>query len=158
MAFPLADLPARLDEVPGLEVRRVRTRDELDTLARLAAANWIPADRDVLTFYDRAAPVLLDPACPQWFFLGYLDGEPVATAEAAVHAGTVALFGIATLPRFRNRGIGSWMTWQPLRDASAAGCDLATLQAADEGVGLYRRLGFAAFGEITEYKPAHPAR
>lgn len=152
MAAPLAAVPAQVDEVPGLEVRRVRTRDELDTLARLAAANWTPPDPDVLTFYDRAAGVLLDPACPQWFYLGYLDGEPVATAEAALHAGTVALFGIATLPPFRNRGIGSRMTWQPLRDASAAGCDLAALQAADAGVGLYRRLGFAPFGEITEYK------
>jgi ribosomal protein S18 acetylase RimI-like enzyme len=147
-------VPAQLEEVPGLEVRRVRTRAELDTMARLAAANWSPPDPDVLTFYDRAAGVLLDPACPQWFYLGYLDGEPVATAEAALHAGTVALFGIATLPSFRNRGIGSRMTWQPLRDASAAGCDLASLQAADAGVGLYRRLGFAAYGEITEYKPA----
>lgn len=91
--------------------------------------------------------------CPRrWFYLGYLDGEPVATAEAALHAGTVALFGIATLPPFRHRGIGSRMTWQPLLDASAAGCDLAALQAADAGVGLYRRLGFAPFGEITEYK------
>ena len=39
------------------------------------------------------------------------------------------------------------------RDAKAAGCDLAVLQAAPAGVGLYRRLGFAPFGVITEYKP-----
>jgi hypothetical protein len=45
------------------------------------------------------------------------------------------------------------LTWQPLRDACAAGCDLAVLQAAAAGVGLYRRLGFMAFGEVTEYKP-----
>jgi ribosomal protein S18 acetylase RimI-like enzyme len=154
MAVPLAAVPREVDEVPDLEVRRVRTPAELATLARLAAANWTPPDPDVLTFYDRAAGVLLDPACPQWFYLGYLDGEPVATAEAALHAGTVALFGIATLPPFRNRGIGSRMTWHPLRDASEAGCDLAALQAADAGIGLYRRLGFAAYGEITEYKPA----
>jgi hypothetical protein len=45
------------------------------------------------------------------------------------------------------------MTWQPPRDAYAAGCDLGVLQTADEGVGLYRRLGFEAFGPIPEYKP-----
>ena len=70
-----------------------------------------------------------------------------------MHAGTVALFSIATLPPFRNRRIGSRMTWQPPRDAYAAGCDLGVLQTADEGVGLYRRLGFEAFGPIPEYKP-----
>ena len=45
------------------------------------------------------------------------------------------------------------MTWRPLRDALDDGCDLAVLQAADDGVGLYRRLGFESFGPITEYKP-----
>lgn len=155
MALPLASLPATAPDVPGLEVRRVRTRDELDVLARLAAANWTPPDPNVREFYRRTADALLDPASPQWFYLGWLDGEPVATAEAAVHAGTVALFGIATLPPFRGRRIGSRMTWQPLHDAAAVGCDLGVLQAAGEGVGLYRRLGFEAFGGITEYKPTH---
>lgn len=153
MAVRLDTVSGSAPEAPGLEVRRVRTAGELDALARLSAANWTPPDPDVLTFYRRAAAVLLDPACPQWFYLGYLDGEPVATAEAAVQGGTVALFGIATLPPFRNRGIGSRMTWQPLRDAHAAGCDLGVLQAAEAGVGLYRRLGFEAFGEIAEYQP-----
>jgi hypothetical protein len=41
-----------------------------------------------------------------------------------------------------------------LRDARTAGCDLAVLQATSEAAGLYRRLGFVAYGEITEYKPA----
>ena len=58
-------------------------------------------------------------------------------------------------PLFRGRRIGSRMTWQPLHDARAAGCDLGVLQAAEEGVGLYRRLGFEAFGGITEYKPTN---
>ena len=153
MAVRLDAGRASATEVPGLEVRRVRTEGELAELARLSAANWSPPDPEVLEFYRRAAGALLDPACPQWFYLGYVDGEPVATAEAAVHAGTVALFGIATSPPFRNRGIGSRMTWQPLQDAIAAGCDLGVLQAADAGVGIYRRLGFEVFGEIAEYKP-----
>jgi predicted acetyltransferase len=77
----------------------------------------------------------------------------VATAEATLHAGAVGLFNVATADAYRGRGIGSWMTWQPLRDAAAAGCTLGVLQAAAAGVGIHRRLGFAAFGEITEYKP-----
>jgi hypothetical protein len=45
------------------------------------------------------------------------------------------------------------MTWHGLRDGRDAGCDLAVLQAAAAGIGLYQRLGFARLGEITEYKP-----
>jgi ribosomal protein S18 acetylase RimI-like enzyme len=153
MALPLRSLPDAIGPVPGLEVRRVRTAGELEALARISAANWSPPDLQVLDFYRRAAPVLLSPASPQWFYLGYLDGKPVATAEATVHEGTVGLYNISTQAAFRGRGIGSWMTWQPLREARVAGCDLAILQASADGVGIYRRLGFTTFGEITEYKP-----
>jgi ribosomal protein S18 acetylase RimI-like enzyme len=153
MAMPLGALPEPVPPVPGLTVRRVRTAEELAVLARLSAANWTPPDPQVLEYYQRTARLMLDPAAPQWFYLGWLDGDPVATAEATVHDGTVGLFSIATLPPFRGRGIASAMTWQPLHDARTAGCDLAVLQAAPDGVGLYRRLGFTAFGDITEYKP-----
>ena len=154
MAMPLEALPELLPPVPGLDVRRVSTEDELHTYARLSAANWTPPDPDVVTFYRRAAAALLHPACPQRLYLGWLDGEPVATAEAALAGGTVALFNIMTSEPCRGRRIGSWMTWQPLHDARAAGCDLGALQAAEAGVGLYRRLGFRSFGGITEYKPS----
>ncbi|MGH7579312.1 MAG: GNAT family N-acetyltransferase [Gemmatimonadales bacterium] len=152
MALPLDALPDSVRPVPGLEVRRVRTEAELEALAGLSAANWTPPDPQVLAFYRRTSAVLLSAASPQWLYLGYLNGEPVATAEATVHAGTAGLYNISTRPTFRGRGIGSRMTWQPLRDARSAGCDLAVLQAAPDGVGLYGRLGFAGFGDITEYK------
>jgi ribosomal protein S18 acetylase RimI-like enzyme len=108
----------------------------------------------VLTFYRLAAAALLDLACPQRLYLGRLHSEAVATAEGALSEGTVALFNIMTREPYRGRGIGSWMTWQPPHHARAAGCDLGVLQAAEAGVGLYRRLGFRPFGGITEYKPS----
>lgn len=45
------------------------------------------------------------------------------------------------------------MTWRPLYDARVRGCNLGVLQAAPEGVSIYRRLGFRSFGDITEFKP-----
>jgi ribosomal protein S18 acetylase RimI-like enzyme len=153
MALPLEALPEGAPAAPGLDVRRVRTADELEVWAMLTASNWSPPDVHVVSFYRRAAPALLDPAAAQWLYLGSIDGEPVATGEATVQGGTVGLFNVATREAFRGRGIGSRMTWQPLRDAAAEGCDLGVLQAAAAGVGVYRRLGFERYGEITEYKP-----
>jgi ribosomal protein S18 acetylase RimI-like enzyme len=152
MGLPLDRVSARGPEVPGLEVRRVRTRGELEAFAELSAANWTPPDPHVRAFYRRTADAFLGADAPQWLYLGYLDRRPAATAEASVAGGTVQLFSISTLPAFRGRGIASRMTWQPLRDARAAGCDVGVLQAAPEGVGVYRRLGFVPFGDITEYK------
>ena len=48
---------------------------------------------------------------------------------------------------------GLALTLQPLLDARAAGHTVAVLQAATQGVRIYERIGFQAFGGITEYKP-----
>jgi len=159
MAVPLHRLPQELATVQGLEVRRVREPGELETFARLSAGNWTPPDPEVIRFYRLVAPALLSRESPQWLYVGYLDGEPVATAEATVAERTAGLYNISTKPAHRGRGIGSIMTWRPLRDALACGCDLGVLQAAPDGVRIYRRLGFEAFGDITEFKPrsARPA-
>ena len=153
MALPLRELPGQPSPVPGLEVRRVGKPAELDTYAELSAANWTPPDPNVLAFYRLAAAALLRRESPQWLYVGYLEGVPVATAEATVADGTAGLYNISTRPPYRGRGIGSMMTWRPLHDALARGCDLGVLQAAPEGVSIYRRLGFRPFGDITEFKP-----
>ena len=61
---------------------------------------------------------------------------PVATAEATIAGGSVGLYNISTRPTCRGRGIGSVMTWRPLHDALAHGCDLGVLQAAPDVSGL----------------------
>jgi ribosomal protein S18 acetylase RimI-like enzyme len=152
MALPLGELgDARA--VPGLEVRPVASAAELEAFARISAANWTPPDQQVIAFYRLAADALLGRDSPHRLYLGFLDGEPVATAEATVANGTAGLYNISTQPAFRGRGVGSQMAWRLLHDARADGCDLGVLQAAPDGVGIYRRLGFQSFGDITEFKP-----
>jgi ribosomal protein S18 acetylase RimI-like enzyme len=153
MLLPLVELPANLPAVRGLEVRRVIEPGELQTFAELSAANWTPPDSNVISFFRRAAGALLGPDSPQWLYVGYVEGAPVATAEATVAEGTAGLYNISTRPSHRGRGIGSMMTWRPLRDARERGCDLGVLQASPAGLSIYRRLGFRPFGEITEFKP-----
>ncbi len=91
--------------------------------------------------------------CPHWLYVGYVDDEPVATAEVTLGGGVAGLFNISTIERCRRRGFGSAMTRRALADAREAGYQVAVLQAAPDGVGLYTRVGFAPFGDITEYKP-----
>jgi ribosomal protein S18 acetylase RimI-like enzyme len=153
MALSLGELPGQMPPIPDLEVRRVAGAAELDTFAELSAANWTPPDSNVIAFYRLAAGALLRPDSPQWLYVGYLEGVPVATAEATVAGGAAGLYNISTRPPYRGRGIGSMMTWRPLHQALARGCDLGVLQAAPEGVSIYRRLGFRPFGDITEFKP-----
>ena len=63
------------------------------------------------------------------------------------------MYNISTLAAYRGAGFGTALTLQPLLDARERGYRTAILQAVPQGVRLYERLGFRAFGEITEYKP-----
>lgn len=145
-----ADLDAlRPPQTPpdGLDIRRVSDRAALQDYVSIIA----PADDRY--FYERAASALLSPHSPQWRYVGYLDDQPVATAELTVGGGIVGLYNIVTLEAYRRRGIGMAMTLRPLLDAHDNGWRTAVLQAAAAGVSIYSQLGFAAFGAITEYKP-----
>ncbi len=147
------DRVAAADLMPsGLVVRRVGSAAELEAFAALAAANWSPPDQHVVQFYRRAAPLILGPDSIFWFYLGFLGEIPVATAQLTVGGGVVGLYNISTAAGYRRRGFGTALTAKPLVDARSAGFMTAILQAAPEGVGLYRRLGFVEFGEIAEYK------
>ncbi len=153
MAADLAGLPD--EPAPaGLEIRRVRTPAELGDFARVNAANWSPPDEDVVRFHERTAPVTIPAGAPQWFYVGYFEGAPVAAAELTVGGGVAGLYGISTRAAFRRRGFGRALTLRPLLDARATGLRHAVLQASADGAPVYRRLGFEAFGAITEYKPA----
>ncbi len=136
----------------GLHVRRVRTASELRHFAHVVAANWNPPDVQVFHFYEQAAPVILQPDSPLWYYVGYVEDVPVASAELTLSGGVVGLYSICTLEAYRRRGYGSALTLQPLLDAREQGWHTAILQSAADS--LYARIGFVPFGQITEYKPA----
>jgi ribosomal protein S18 acetylase RimI-like enzyme len=153
------DLGAAALDVPvpiRFEIRRATIAAELAHFAAINAANWTPPDPHVVTFYELVASVLLDPASPLRFYVGYLEGQPVAASEITLAGGVAGLYNISTLAAARGRGLGTAMTAASLRDALAEGVPTAILQAAPGGVSIYRRLGFTAFGDITEYKPVLP--
>jgi GNAT superfamily N-acetyltransferase len=158
MAADLSALQTGDLSLGGLEIRRVRSFAGIGEFARVLAANWTPPDPEVLRFYELAAPALLTSDAPQWLYVGYLAGEPVATAELVVSGGVAGLYNLCTLEAYRRQGIGAAMTLQPLLDARESGVHTGVLQAAAAGVGIYTRIGFTRFGEITEYRPNDGAR
>jgi len=156
MAADLAALPAHPHLPDRLVIQRVRTVQQLEEFARINAENWEPPDADVLTFYRQAAGALLDDACPLWFYVGLIDQRSVATAQITVSGASAGLYNVSTRAGYRRRGIGMAMTLRSLVDAHDDGLSLGILQAARDGVGVYTRAGFSAFGEYREYKPAGP--
>ncbi|MCP3139079.1 GNAT family N-acetyltransferase [Pyxidicoccus xibeiensis] len=155
MAMDLSRLPAPTLP-PGVSVRRVSTERELADFARVVASNWEPLDPHVLDFYVRTARASLAHDSPVRFFLGLLDGEPVATSECHLSHGVAGLYSVSTLKAFRRRGLGAALTLAPLLDAREAGYRTATLQASAEGQPVYARLGFEPRGVFRVYQPTGP--
>jgi ribosomal protein S18 acetylase RimI-like enzyme len=80
---------------------------------------------------------------PWRVFVGYLDHEPVATNLLFNGGGVASVYGIATVPAARGKGIGAAITVQPLLEArDQQGYQYAVLFSTEMGVPVYKRIGF----------------
>lgn len=100
-------------------------------------------------FLDLMAGVGID--LPMRNYLGYLDGEPVATSNLFLGAGVAGVQCVATLPQARGRGIGAALTLAPLREAREMNYRVGVLQSSDLGFKVYQRLGFQKLCDMEHF-------
>jgi GNAT superfamily N-acetyltransferase len=79
------------------------------------------------------------------YYLGYYDGKPVATAVLFLDGSSAGLWWIVTLEKMRGKGIGTWMTIHPLKEAKEKGYELSVLNATELGLPIYKKLGYTEF-------------
>jgi GNAT superfamily N-acetyltransferase len=84
-------------------------------------------------------------------YVGYLNGESVATAQLLLAAGVAGVYWVATVPEARRQGIAAAMTLAPLREARAMGYRIGILHSSAMGLGVYRRLGFQECCRMSHY-------
>lgn len=145
MALDLRTAPLAAPRPAGATVAEVL---DDDTLSRwidvLCAASPLPnAVRDLL--HGLHLQHSFSPYPELRFYLGTLDGAPVATSLLFVSSGVAGIYCVATLPQARGRGLGAAMTVAPLHAARDAGLAIGVLQSSQMGYAIYRRLGFAEY-------------
>jgi ribosomal protein S18 acetylase RimI-like enzyme len=137
MTVALADVIPALPP-DGVEVFRVEDPAQLDEVVEVDAAAFGGDAGTTRLFLPDA--VLEDPA--QRVYAARVDGRIVSVGESTTLDGVVGVFGVATVPAYRRRGIGAAVTTRLLADRTGE-ADLAVLDASDLGFGVYARLGFA---------------
>jgi predicted acetyltransferase len=82
-------------------------------------------------------------------YLGWIDGQPVASAAATFGVDGALLNGAAVDTRFRGRGAYRALVHACWRDAERRGAPLLVTQAGSMSAPILGRLGFRTIGEIT---------
>ncbi|MGH2784897.1 MAG: GNAT family N-acetyltransferase [Actinomycetota bacterium] len=124
---------------PDLEIRAAATEEELA---------WA-ADVGVRGFGSEDARAFATPAIARagaHYFVGLVAGRPVGTSMVVPDARAAGIYGVATDPGFRRRGIGETLTATAVLHGSDQGCDLAYLESSEAGFRVYERIGFVTVG------------
>ncbi len=104
------------------------------------AEGWNPGLEDAQCFYQ---------ADHQGFFLGLLNGEPIATGSAVVYDDSFAFCGLYIVkPEFRQRGYGIQLTNERLK---YVGNRMTGLDGVLDKMSKYQRLGYISAHTNTRY-------
>ena len=142
MTAPLDALPEPGPLPDGIEIAEIGIEDA-DRYVDLVSWRYsLPADAvPVVRSFLRAARVG-DPGTTMHLFEARLDGR--AVAKVAVHdgAGVLGVYGVATRPEARGRGLARWLTLHALQAAARPGLDTAILHSTPMATSLYEGMGF----------------
>lgn len=138
----LTPVPANPPSPLGLSIRSVADAAGFDDFLVVSedARRWVPS-----------LAAALDPAVA--LFVGYINGEPVATSRLTCLGEVGDINGVVTLPAQRRQGIGTAMTWAACAEGVRRGCAAMTLTASAMGYPVYVRMGFVPVCTYRTYMP-----
>jgi ribosomal protein S18 acetylase RimI-like enzyme len=153
------DAPRPVPLIPGVVIERFSPSSSIDAareFLRTQRLGFDPEDRRVVT--DQEAATFLGELCEQAAFLARLNGEPIGAAMTTPCLDRLTeLVGLATLPPFRRRGIGTALASAAV-EAAAGAAEAVVLSAEDGGAErLYARLGFRPVGALLSFADPPPA-
>jgi len=85
-------------------------------------------------------------------YVGYANGEPIATAAVVAASDVLGVYNVAILPGWQRRGYGETIMRAALEDTRRQHpVERTILQSTMQGLGLYLRLGYRTVTKIDVY-------
>jgi GNAT superfamily N-acetyltransferase len=149
-------LPRPKRPLPPLEIRRVDSARILDDFRAIGSVSFHVPYEWFSEVFDASVPAGRPGfAC----YVGYHEGEPVATSASVRSEGVAGLYNIATAPARRGRGYGEAITRLTIESASVENASVENassdgvpepivLQSTSQGRRIYERLGFQTVTRI----------
>jgi len=150
MSIDLHDLPEQ-KEIPGLEIRPVRSEEEMKIFNEVAATQFHLGENAFKKIYEIECSLGFEEDSPRQLYVAYQDGVPVSTNLMVLDNDVAGWYLIVTHPDYCRRGFGSAVTLAPLYDAKERGYNVGVLQSTDVGYKVYSRLGFKRDGIMDWY-------
>lgn len=151
MAVELGEMNEDLPVPDGLAIRVVEDRGTLrDYLGVLCPTFRIGEFID--HWFNMETSIGFDKSLQRRNYVGYLEGKPVANSHLLLTCGVAGIFGVATLPEVRRKGVGTALSLAPLRDARDMGYRVGVLQSSRMGLGVYQKIGFKEYCTIEGYR------
>lgn len=150
MALKLQELSEDKVDIEGFDITEVRTDDDLAIFSEVSRAGF-SLTKEIAEGFELMNRILFEQPEYGTLYLARLNGIPVAASSVAYDSGVAGIYAVCTLAEHRGKGIGTAITKQPLLEAKSKGYKLAILHSSNEGINIYKKLGFQQYYEIGMY-------
>jgi GNAT superfamily N-acetyltransferase len=147
---PIAALSVHVPPPDGVAIREVTELADFERIGKMEEAVWGGDERSWMHVLHEE--LVADPESLR-VFVAEADGEVVSAGWIRFPSGTEfgTLWGGATLPEWRGRGIYRALVAHRARLAAERGCRYLETDASDDSRPILERLGFVAVTTTTPY-------
>lgn len=126
----------------GVDIRELCTDDEEGVIEFIAARWSVPTDAipHLQRFFIDNNIGSKGAATRGW--IATIDGNLVGKAFTHRFENTVGIYGVATQPEARGRGVARALCARAFAEASVPGVDMLVLHSTEMAAGIYKKFGF----------------
>lgn len=152
MAVDLQALNEHIYVNPDLTITAIEDLETLKILRTIEVQGFGSSETAAQNYYDTYAHAGFGNGMPWHHYIGWLHDEPVAIASLLFHAGVAGIYGVATIPEARRKGVAAAVTLHTLHEARRHGYRVAVLSPTEMSIAIYRRIGFREYCKLLHYE------